>query len=99
MHVSLFKALRAANVDDASAETVVRAVEEHIDMAVADAMKHYEEKLSAMQAILEAKIEHGLKGVQTSIDGLKWYVIIVGTLLTTAVAVGGVLTAYVQLIR
>jgi vacuolar-type H+-ATPase subunit E/Vma4 len=130
--------LKSANIDDAAAEQLVHAFEEHNQMAISEAMKFYDQRITAMQAILEAKLDAGFKsidarfealdarfeaveariaGVQagtegkfsgiedkikamtTSVDGLKWYIIILGSLMTTAVAGGGVLTAYVQLIK
>lgn len=36
--------------------------------------------------VLKVKIESGLKGMQTSISGLKWYVIITGSVMTAAIA-------------
>lgn len=135
MQVSLFRALKSANIDDEAAEKVVHAFEEHIDMAVSEAMKHYDDRITAMQSVIEAKLDAGFKGVEarivgveskiegrlstiegkfagieehiddkvgtmkSSIDGLKWYIIILGSLMTTAVAAGGVLTAYVQLLK
>jgi len=92
MHITLFKALKNANISDDAAEKVVHAFEEHIDMAVAEAIKHYDQRLTAMQAILEARLESGLKGVQTSIDGLKWFLILQG-----AALVG--IASYVQLVK
>jgi hypothetical protein len=41
---------------------------------------------------MEAKLEAGLKGMQTSIDGLKWFLILQGTAL-----VG--IASYVQLVK
>ena len=99
MHITLFKALKNANISDDAAEKVVHAFEEHIDMAVAEAIKHYDQRLTAMQAILEARLESGLKGVQTSIDVLKWYIVVQGSLMAAAVATGGILTAYFQFIK
>jgi hypothetical protein len=135
MQVLLFRALKSINIDDAAAEQLVHAFEEHNQMAISEAMKFYDQRITAMQAIIEARIDAGFKGVEariegveaklegrlstiegkfagveghiddkvntmkSSVDGLKWYIIILGSLMTTAVAAGGVLTAYVQLIK
>ena len=48
MQVSLFRALQSAHIDDEAAEKVVDALEEHIDMAVSEAMKHYDDRIIAM---------------------------------------------------
>ena len=56
-------------------------------------------KLDQRIASLEVKLESGLKGMQTSIDGLKWYIIGLGSLMTGAIAIGAALTAYVQFIK
>ena len=142
MKISLFRALRSINIDDAAAEQLVHAFEEHNQMAISEAMKFYDQRITAMQSVLEAKLDAGFKGVEariagveakfdgkftaiegrlsniegkfagidehvddkvgamkSSIDGLKWYIIVLGSLMATAVAAGGVLTAYVQLIK
>jgi len=52
-----------------------------------------------MQTGIEARLDAGLKGMQTSIDGLKWYVIITGSVMTFAIALGGGLTAWAQFIK
>ena len=49
MHITLFRALKDANIADDAAEKVVHAFEEHIDMAISDAMKHYDDRITAMQ--------------------------------------------------
>jgi len=69
MQVSLFRALKSANISDGAAEKVVHAFEEHIDMAVAEAMKHYDDRITAMQSVLEAKLEAGFKGIEAKFDG------------------------------
>lgn len=101
MHVSLFRALKSANISDEAAEKVVHAFEEHIDMAVAEAMKHYDDRIIAMQTVIEAKMDAGFKsmdgklnGVQTSIDILKWVLITQGTLILVA----GTLAGYVKIL-
>lgn len=107
MQISLFRALKSINIPDAAAEQVVHAFEEHIDMAVSEAMKHYDDRITAMQTVLEAKLDAGFKGfegrftgiegrltgMQTSIDVLKWAVITQGTLLLLA----GTIAGYVKL--
>ena len=55
--------------------------------------------ITAMQTGIEARLDAGLKGMQTSIDGLKWYVIITGSVMTFAIALGGGLTAWAQFIK
>lgn len=70
MQVSLFRALKSANISDEAAERVVHAFEEHIEMAVAEAMKHYDDRITAMQSIIEAKLDAGFKGIEARIAGL-----------------------------
>jgi hypothetical protein len=106
MQVALFRALKSANIDDEAAAKAVVVVEEQIDMAVGRAIEPlkqqiagFELKLDQKIAGLEVKLESGLKGMQTSIDGLKWYIIGLGSLMTGAIAVGAALTAYAQFIK
>ncbi|MCW1432007.1 hypothetical protein [Novosphingobium sp. JCM 18896] len=70
MQVSLFRALKSANISDEAAERVVHAFEEHIEMAVAEAMKHYDDRITAMQSIIEAKLDAGFKGIEARMAGL-----------------------------
>ncbi|TCP97454.1 hypothetical protein C8J46_10676 [Sphingomonas sp. PP-F2F-A104-K0414] len=95
MQVALFRALRSANIDDEAAAKAVVVVEEQIDMAVGRAIEPLKQQIAG----LEVKLESGLKGMQTSIDGLKWYIIGLGSLMTGAIAVGAALTAYAQFIK
>ncbi|MBB4859175.1 hypothetical protein HNO88_002504 [Novosphingobium chloroacetimidivorans] len=69
MQISLFRALKSINMPDAAAEQVVHAFEEHIDMAVSEAMKHYDDRISAMQTVLEAKIDAGFKSIEAKFEG------------------------------
>jgi hypothetical protein len=71
MHITLFRALKDANIADDAAEKVVHAFEEHIDMAISDAMKHYDDRITAMQTVLEAKIEAGFKNVDARLTGMQ----------------------------
>ncbi len=92
MQVSLFRALKSANIEDDVAAKAVEVVEEHIDMAVGRAVQPLEHKITGLDlkiGTMESKLDSGLKGVQTSIDGLKWYIIILGSLMTTAATVAG----------
>jgi hypothetical protein len=75
---------------------VVHAFEQHIDMAVTDVMKHCDDRITAMQTVLETKLDSGLKsidarltGMQTSIGVLKWAIIVQGTLLVIVATVTG----------
>ncbi|KQN16489.1 hypothetical protein [Sphingomonas sp. Leaf30] len=95
MQVALFRALRSANIDDEAAAKAVVVVEEQIDMAVGRAIEPLKQQIAG----LEVKLESGLKGMQTSIDGLKWYIIGLGSLMTGAIAIGAALTAYAQFIK
>ncbi|MGE4404289.1 hypothetical protein [Pseudomonas sp.] len=70
MHVTLFRALQSANIPDDAAERVVHAFEEHIDMAITEAMKHYDDRITAMQAVLEAKIDAGFKNMDGRFTGI-----------------------------
>ncbi|MBW6532607.1 hypothetical protein KZ820_17840 [Sphingomonas sp. RRHST34] len=99
MQVTLFQALISANVAEDVAARAVAAVEEHIDMNVGYAIKPLQAEIAAMRTTMdarfgsmEAKLEAGLKGMQTSIDGLKWFLILQGTAL-----VG--IASYVQLVK
>ncbi|MBB3694857.1 MULTISPECIES: hypothetical protein [unclassified Sphingomonas] len=99
MQVTLFQALISANIAEDVAARAVAAVEEHIDMTVGDAIKPLQAEMSALRTTvdaklgtMEAKLEAGLKGMQTSIDGLKWFLILQGTAL-----VG--IASYVQLVK
>ncbi|TCP64882.1 hypothetical protein C8J43_11534 [Sphingomonas sp. PP-CE-1G-424] len=95
MQVALFRALRSANIDDEAAAKAVVVVEEQIDMAVGRAIEPLKQQIAG----LEVQLESGLKGMQTSIDGLKWYIIGLGSLMTGAIAIGAALTAYAQFIK
>ena len=106
MQVALFRALKSANIDDEAAAKAVVVVEEQIDMAVGRAVEPLRQQIAGLElkvdqriAGLEVKLDSGLKGMQTSIDGLKWYIIGLGSLMTGAIAVGAALTAYAQFIK
>jgi hypothetical protein len=106
MQVALFRALKSANIDDEAAAKAVVVVEEQIDMAVGRAIEPLKQQIAGLElkldqriAALEVKLESGLKGMQTSIDGLKWYIIGLGSLMTGAIAIGAALTAYAQFIK
>ncbi len=106
MQVALFRALRSANIDDEAAAQAVVVVEEQIDMAVGRAIEPLKQQIDGLElkldqriAGLEVKLESGLKGMQTSINGLKWYIIGLGSLMTGAIAIGAALTAYAQFIK
>ncbi|MET3828388.1 MULTISPECIES: hypothetical protein [Sphingomonas] len=106
MQVALFRALKSANIDDDAAAKAVVVVEEQIDMAVGRAIEPLKQQIAGLElkldqriAGLEVKLDSGLKGMQTSIDGLKWYIIGLGSLMTGAIAVGAALTAYAQFIK
>lgn len=106
MQVSLFRALKSANIEDEAAARAVAVVEEHIDMAVGRAVQPLDQKISAlegkltaMQTVLEATMNSGLRGMQTSIDGLQKYLIWIGSVMAAGVVIGTSLTAYVQLIK
>ena len=106
MQVALFRALKSANIDDEAAAKAVVVVEEQIDMAVGRAIEPLKQQIAGLElkldqriAGLEVKLDSGLKGMQTSIDGLKWYIVGLGSLMTGAIAVGAALTAYAQFIK
>ncbi|WP_230771789.1 hypothetical protein [Sphingomonas sp. Leaf4] len=67
MEVILFRALTDANIDPDTAQQVVDAVEEHIDMAVGQANKALELKLDSMKSSMDARFD----GMKTSMDGIK----------------------------
>ncbi|WP_277983937.1 hypothetical protein [Sphingomonas faeni] len=95
MQVALFRDRRSANIEDEAAARAVVVVEEQIDMAVGRAIEPLKQQIAG----LEVKLESGLKGMQTSIDGLKWYIIGLGSLMTGAIAIGAALTACAQFIK
>ena len=106
MQVTLFRALKSANIDDEAAAKAVAVVEEQIDMAVGRAIEPLRQQIAGLElkldqkmGALENRIDSGLKGMQPSIDGLKWYVIITGSVMTAAIAFGGALTAWAQFIK
>jgi hypothetical protein len=95
-----------SNIEDEAAAKAVAVVEEQIDMAVGRAVEPLRQQIAGLElkldqriAGLEVKLDSGLKGMQTSIDGLKWYIIGLGSLMTGAIAVGAALTAYAQFIK
>ena len=71
MQVSLFRALKSANIADDAAKKVVHAFEEHNQMAISEAMKHYDNRIAAMQSVIEAKLDAGFKGVEARIAGVE----------------------------
>lgn len=91
MHVTLFRALTSANIDDETAQKVVDAIEEHIDMSVGKANEALEAKIGAMQVNMETTLKSGLDGMKTSIDGIKWWIVGVGSVLVATGIAGGVL--------
>ena len=83
MEITLFRALKSISIDDDIAEKVVEAVEEHIEMAVGQAVKPLENKIDTLKAqidtlvvqisTLASKIDSVDKGMSTSITALKWW--------------------------
>lgn len=57
MQVTLFKALKSVNIDDAQATAVVDQLEEHLEKMIGDATKGLEAKLDATRIGLEAKLD------------------------------------------
>lgn len=53
MQVLLFRALKDANVPDDTAASVVKAIEEHVDVAVGQANKALEAKLTGIDSKIE----------------------------------------------
>ena len=53
MQVLLFRALKDANVDDDNAAAVVATIEEHVDVAVGQANKALEAKLTGIDSKIE----------------------------------------------
>lgn len=99
MQVTLFRALKSANVDDETAHKVVDAIEEHIDMAVGQANKALETKIESMQSNMETTLKSGLDGMRTSIDGIKWWIVGVGSVLVAAGIAGGVLASVAAFLK
>jgi hypothetical protein len=61
MQITLFKALKSINIDDAQATAVVDQLEEHLEKMIGDATKG----LEAQNRALESKID-GLKNQGTT---------------------------------
>lgn len=99
MQVTLFRALRSVNIDDETASKVVDAIEEHVDMAVGQANKTLEAKIDAMQLNMETTMKSGLDGMKTSIDGIRWWIIGVGSVLVATAIAGGVLTSVAAFLK
>jgi hypothetical protein len=73
----------------------IAGLELKLDQRIAGLEGKFDQRIAG----LEVKLESGLKGMQISIDGLKWYIIGLGSLMTGAIAVGAALTAYAQFIK
>jgi len=73
MQVTLFRALRSISIDDEIAQKAVEAVEEHIEMAVGQAVKPLENKIDTLLiqiAALSTKIDTVSTGTQTAISNI-----------------------------
>ncbi len=73
MQITLFRALKTISLDDETAEKVVEAVEEHIEMAVGQAVKPLENKIDTLMVqitALSAKIDTVGTGTQTAISNM-----------------------------
>ncbi len=74
MQVTLFRALRSISIDDEIAQKAVEAVEEHIEMAIGQAVKPLENKIDtliAQIATLSTKIDMVGTGTQTAISNMR----------------------------
>lgn len=99
MQVTLFRALRSVNIDDEIAQKAVEAVEEHIEMAVGQAVKPLENKIDTLMAkidVLSTKIEtvntgmaSAVSNVRADILTLKW----LGGATATVIAAAGAAAA------
>ena len=102
MEVLLFRALTDANIDPDTAQKVVEAVEEHIDMAVGQANQRLEAKLDGMTTSMDTRFE----GIRTSMDGFKasvdqmrvWLIIVTSIIAVCALA-GTILGVVNQITR
>lgn len=91
MQVPLFRALKSINIEDEIAERAVAVLEEHITMAITQAVIPLERKIDSLQAT----IEQGFKGNGTSIEALKWTVGIQTKVLGAAGIIGGVVATVI----
>lgn len=91
MEVLLFRALIKANIDPDTAQEVVDAVEEHIDMAVGQANRALEGKLDGMKATMEA--------AKSSVDQMRVWLIIVTSIIAICALAGSVLGVVAQFMK
>lgn len=102
MEVVLFRALTKANIDADTAQQVVDALEEHIDMAVGQANKALELKLDAMKTGMDARfdgIKSGMDGIKSGVDQMRTWLIIITSIIAICALFGMLFSTVVQFIK
>ncbi len=66
MQITVFKALKSIDIDDAQATNVVNELEKHMATLVGDAVKG----LEAQNRVLESKVDAQNKIVENKLDGV-----------------------------
>jgi hypothetical protein len=103
MEVLLFRALTQANIDPDTAQKVVDAVEEHIDMAVGQANQRLEAKLDGMTTSMGTRFEgirtKSMDGFKASVDQMRVWLIIVTSIIALCALAGTILGVVNQITR
>ena len=102
MEILLFRALTKANIDNDTAQEVVDAVEEHIDMAVGQANRALEAKLDGMKAAMEAGnagMKATMEAAKSSVDQMRVWLIIVTSIIAICALAGSVLGVVAQFMK
>lgn len=98
MEVLLFRALTEANIDPDTAQRVVDALEEHIDVAVGQANKALEGKLDGINSRFDG-IKTSMDGFKGSVDQMRVWLIIVTSIIANCALLGTVLGVVNQLTK
>jgi hypothetical protein len=98
MEVLLFRALTEANIDADTAQRVVDALEEHIDVAVGQANKALEGKLDGHTARFDA-IKTSMDGFKGAVDQMRVWLIIVTSIIAICALAGTVLGVVNQITK
>ncbi|MEP9403580.1 hypothetical protein [Sphingomonas sp. VNH70] len=102
MEVLLFRALTQANIDPDTAQKVVDAVEEHIDMAVGQANQRLEAKLDGMTTSMDTRfdgIRTSMDSFKASVDQMRVWLIIVTSIIAVCALAGTILGVVNQITR
>ncbi len=71
MQITLFKALKSVNIDDASAKAVVDQLEEHIDTMISNATRPLEAKIDGLRVQVDAKTDSLRSQLDAKTDSLR----------------------------